>query len=120
MGVGAEGEACVVVAQHTADGFDIDSILEGYGGKGMSEAMERDVLQIGILENFLVELRNGVGVVHFTSGWGWEHVRLSGCLLCSWIRRFTASWGMDTLRTEVFGLYLSCTELGTSTVLKRF
>ena len=26
---------------------------------------------------------------------------LSGCLLCSWIRRSTASCGMETLRTEV-------------------
>ena len=25
----------------------------------------------------------------------------SGCFSCSWISRFTASWGMDTLRTEV-------------------
>ena len=28
VGVGAEGEACVIVTQHTADGLDIYSVLE--------------------------------------------------------------------------------------------
>ena len=33
VGVGAEGEACVIVAQHTADRFHIYTILEGKGRK---------------------------------------------------------------------------------------
>ena len=43
VGVGAEGKACVVVAQHTADGFHVYTILEGYCGEGMSEAVQKDV-----------------------------------------------------------------------------
>ncbi len=35
MGIGAEGEACVVVAQHTADRLYVDAVLEGYGGEGV-------------------------------------------------------------------------------------
>ena len=33
VGVGAEGEAGIVVAQHTADGFDVYTVLEGYCGE---------------------------------------------------------------------------------------
>lgn len=40
----------------------------------MSEAVEGAVLQVGILENLLVEFRYGVGVVHLADGWGWKHV----------------------------------------------
>ena len=35
MGVGAEGEARVVVAQHTGDRLDVHAILQGEGGEGM-------------------------------------------------------------------------------------
>ena len=35
VGVGAEGEACVVVAQHTGDRFHIHPVLQGQGRKGM-------------------------------------------------------------------------------------
>ena len=38
VGVGAEGEACVVVAQHTADGFHVYAVLEGYCGEGVAQA----------------------------------------------------------------------------------
>ena len=80
MGVGAEGEASVVVAQHTADGFHINSILEGYCGEGVSEAMERNVLQIGILEDLLVQLGYRVRMVHLAGGGGWEHILVVGML----------------------------------------
>ena len=33
VGVGAEGEAGVVVAQHRGDGFDVHAVLEGCGGE---------------------------------------------------------------------------------------
>ena len=36
VGVGAEGESGIVVAQHTADGFHVYAILEGYCGKGVA------------------------------------------------------------------------------------
>ena len=35
MGVGAEGESCVVVPQHGGDGFDVHAVLEGQGGEGV-------------------------------------------------------------------------------------
>ena len=35
VGVGAEGEACIVVPQHTADSFDVYAVLEGCCGEGM-------------------------------------------------------------------------------------
>ena len=81
VGVGAEGEACIVVAQHTADGFHVYAVLEGYRGEGVAQAVERDMLQIGILENLLMKLRYGVGVVHLSSGRGREHVLIIGVLI---------------------------------------
>ena len=35
VGVGAEGEPCVVVAQHGGDRLDVYAVLEGQGGEGM-------------------------------------------------------------------------------------
>ena len=35
MGVGAECESGIVVAQHTADGFHVHTVLQGQCGKGM-------------------------------------------------------------------------------------
>lgn len=35
MGVGVQREACRVVAQHTADGFDIHTVLQGHGREGV-------------------------------------------------------------------------------------
>ena len=74
MGIGAEGEACVVVAQHTADGFHVDAVLEGYCDKGVSEVVQGDVFQVGVLEDLLVELCYRIGVVHLAGGRGGEHI----------------------------------------------
>ena len=74
VGIGAEGEACVVVAQHTADRLYVDAVLEGYGGEGVAQGVQGDVLQVGIFEDLFVEFCYGVGMVHFSGGWGWEHV----------------------------------------------
>ena len=35
MGVGAQSEDCVVVAQHTGDCLDVHAVLEGQGGEGV-------------------------------------------------------------------------------------
>ena len=43
--------------------------------------MEGDVLQIGILEDLLMELRYGVRMVHLSGGWGREHVLIIGMLI---------------------------------------
>ena len=74
VGVGTEGEACVVVAQHTADSFHVYAILEGYCGEGVPEAMERNVFKISVPENLLVELRYGIWMVHLSGGWRGEHI----------------------------------------------
>ena len=81
VSVGAEGEACIVVTQHAADGFHVYAVLEGYCGEGVPEAMERNVIQIGILENLLMELCYGVRMVHFSGGWRREHVLVIGVLI---------------------------------------
>ena len=35
VGVGTEGETCVIVAQHTGNRLDIHAVLEGQGGEGV-------------------------------------------------------------------------------------
>ena len=68
VGVGAEGEACIVVAQHAADRLYVYTVLESYCGEGVSEGVQGDVLQVGILEDLFVEFCYGVGMVHLTGG----------------------------------------------------
>ena len=43
VGVGAQSETCVIVAQHTGDRFDVHSVLQGQGGERMSEVVEANV-----------------------------------------------------------------------------
>lgn len=40
MGVGVQGEAGGVVAQHTGDGFDVHAVLQGQGGEGVAQVVE--------------------------------------------------------------------------------
>ena len=47
-------------------------------GIAVSEAVQWDVFQICVLQNFLVELRYGVPVVHFSCSRRWEHVLVIG------------------------------------------
>ena len=68
VGVGAESEACVIVAQHAADRLYVYTVLESYCGEGVSEGVQGDVLQVGILEDLFVEFCYGVGMVHLTGG----------------------------------------------------
>ena len=42
MGVGAEGESGIVVAQHAADGFDINAVLECYSGECVPIGYNKD------------------------------------------------------------------------------
>ena len=64
VGVGAEGEARVVVTEHTADGFDVHPILQCQRCEGVSEVVKSDVRQPGILQDLLVQVYDGVWVVH--------------------------------------------------------
>ena len=66
VGVGAECESSVIVAEHTADGFDVHAILQCQRCEGMSEIMKADMLQSRVLEDFLMEIYNRVWVVHFS------------------------------------------------------
>ena len=49
VGVGAEGEARIIVAEHTADGFDVHAILQCQRCEGMSEVVKSDVRQSSVL-----------------------------------------------------------------------
>ena len=40
VGIGVQGEACRVMAKHTADGLHIHTVLEGQGGEGMAKVVE--------------------------------------------------------------------------------
>ena len=42
VGVGAEGEPCVVVAQHTGNCFDVHAVLERQGCEGVSKLVEAE------------------------------------------------------------------------------
>ena len=54
VGVGAQGKASVVVPQHGGHRFDVHTVLEGCGGEGVSEIMEPDILQSGVLQDLLM------------------------------------------------------------------
>ena len=40
VGVGAEGESCIVMSQHGGDGFDVHAVLESQGGEGVTQVVE--------------------------------------------------------------------------------
>ena len=54
VGVGAQGEPGIVVPRHGGHGFDVHAVLEGCGGEGVTEIMEPDMLQSGVLQDLLM------------------------------------------------------------------
>ena len=58
VGVGAKGEARIVVTQHTADRFHIHAVLEGQGRECVPQVVEADVFQPGVLQDFFVEFHH--------------------------------------------------------------
>lgn len=64
VGVDAEDEARIEMVQHTGHGFDIHTILQGCSGKGVPQIMESEMLQPGLLQDFLMEIHQTVRVVH--------------------------------------------------------
>ena len=66
VGVGAQGETSVEVAQHGGYCFHIHTVLQGRGSEGVTEIMKSEVLQPGVLENLLVEIHHRVRVVHLS------------------------------------------------------
>ena len=84
VGVGAECKSGVIVAEHTADGFDVYTVLQCQRCEGVSEIMKADMLQSRVLEDFLMKVYHRVWVVHFSCSAGREHpriVRVLGVLL---------------------------------------
>ena len=76
VGVSAQGEARVVVPQHTADCFDVYTILECQGRECVSEVVKADVFQARVLQYLFVELYYRVWVVHLPSDRRGEQVRI--------------------------------------------
>ena len=66
VGVGAEGEACVVVSQHTGNRFHIHTVLESQGRECVSQVVGADVFQPNVFSDFLVELHHRVWMVHLS------------------------------------------------------
>ena len=80
VGVGAECESSVIVAEHTADGFDVHPILQCQRCESVSEVVKSDVRQPGVLQDLLVQIYDRVWVVHLTSYRRGEHVGILGML----------------------------------------
>ena len=74
MGIGAEGEPGVVVAEDAGDGFDIYAVLQCQGCESMSQVVQTDVGETGGLEDFVVDCRDGIWVVHSEGDRRGEHV----------------------------------------------
>ena len=74
VGVGSQGKACIIVSQHAADGFDVYSVLKRQGCEGVSEVMKSNVRQPSILQDLLVQVYDGVWVVHLAGCRRGEHV----------------------------------------------
>ena len=62
VGVGPQGEARVVVAQHLAHRFDVYAVLEHQRGRGMPHVVKTDVLQPRALQDILMQPVDGVRV----------------------------------------------------------
>ena len=73
VGVGAEGETGVIVAEDTGDGFDVYTVLQRQGGECVAEIVQTYVWKPGGLENFVVNDGHGIGVVHSQRLRGGEH-----------------------------------------------
>ena len=60
MSVGVQGEAGGEVAQHTGQGLDVNAILQGYRGKGVSEVVESDLRDTGSCQHPLEHIVHAV------------------------------------------------------------
>ena len=54
MGVGAQGEACAVVAQGAGQSLHIHAVFQRQRREGVSEIMEPNVLRADGLQNFVM------------------------------------------------------------------
>ena len=63
VGVGAQGETSVEVAEHGGDSLYVHAVLQGRGSEGVTEIVESEVFQSGILQDLLVEVHHAVRVL---------------------------------------------------------
>ena len=80
VGIGAEGEACIVVPQCTGQRLDVHAVLEGQRGEGVSEVVEAYVLRADSLQYLFVGVTEGVRVKHGAGFRRYEQVRAVGML----------------------------------------
>ena len=74
VGVGPQGEACVVMPQHGRDRLNVHAVLEGQGGEGVPEIMEPEVFQSCVFQDALVEGSHRIRVVHGPGAGGGEEL----------------------------------------------
>ena len=72
VGIGVQREARGVVAEHTADRFHVHAVLQGHGGKGVTEIVESDAGQRSPFQHPLEHMQNAVRR-HGASGGRWEY-----------------------------------------------
>ena len=65
VGVGAEREACVEVAEHTGYCLYVHAILERQCRECVSQVMKSQVFQPCIFQDFLVDVDHRIRMVHF-------------------------------------------------------
>ena len=69
MGVGSQGESCIVVSQHTGHRLYIYTVLQSHGCEGMPQIVEPDVFQPRVLQDLLMKFGDGIRVLHLSRLW---------------------------------------------------
>ena len=80
VGVGAEGEARVIVSQRAGQCLDVHAVLEGQRGEGVSEIMEAYVFRADGFKNLFVRVAERVRVKHGAGFGRYKQVRAVGML----------------------------------------
>ena len=66
VSVGAQGESRIVMSKHAADGFHVYTVLQGLRGECVSEIVKAYVLKARISQYLLMQVHDGIGVVHLS------------------------------------------------------
>ena len=74
MRISVQREACRKMPQHARYGLDVHSVLQCQRCEGVSEVVKSDVRQSGVFQDFLVQIYDGVWVVHLAGCRRGEHV----------------------------------------------
>ena len=64
VGVGAECESCVKVAEHTGYRFYVHAVLERQRCECVSQVVKSQVFQPCVFQNLLVDVDYRIGVIH--------------------------------------------------------